>query len=195
MPKSERPSATHVRLIWPSALHLPEYTKALQRGWSPDNLRPEAAQDELQAISSSPTKFLSELVDKEAAGPPIKLPDGSLVPRLPGYRRWIWDGEFCGSIGLRWRPGTGALPATCPGHIGYSVVPWKQGRGYATAALRELLPEAKTIGLPYVEITTDPANVPSQRVILANGGFLVGRFRQPEQYGAADELRFRIHLA
>ena len=188
-------SATCVRLVWPSAVYLRGYVAALERGWSPDNLFPEAAQEELQAISLNPTKFLSELVDKEAAGPPIKLPDGSLVPRLPGYRRWIWDGDFCGSISFRWRPGTGALPTTCPGHIGYAVVPWKQGKGYATAALRELLPEAKAIGLPYVEITTDPANVASQRVILANGGILVGRFRKAEQLGAAEELRFRIDLA
>src|SRR2546430_6881442 len=33
------------------------------------------------------------------------LPDGSVVPRLPGYRKWIWDGEFCGVIGFRWQPG------------------------------------------------------------------------------------------
>ena len=26
------------------------------------------------------------------------MPDGSFVPRLPGYRRWLWDGKFCGSI-------------------------------------------------------------------------------------------------
>jgi predicted acetyltransferase len=188
-------SGTDVRLVWPSAVHLPGYVAALERGWSPDNLRPEAAQEELQAIAANPTKFLADLVDQEAAGAPIKLPDGSLAPRLPGYRRWIWDGDFCGSIGLRWCPGTSALPATCPGHIGYSIVPWKQRRGYATAALRELLPEAKAIGLPYVEITTDPANVLSQRVVLANGGVLVGRFRKPEQSGATEELRFRIDLA
>ncbi|MGA2564455.1 MAG: hypothetical protein ABSF96_12900 [Steroidobacteraceae bacterium] len=38
-------------------------------------------------------------------------------------------------------------------------------------------------------------NDPSQRVILANGGVLVERFRKPEPYGAVDGLRFRIDLA
>jgi predicted acetyltransferase len=184
-----------VRLVWPAPGYLSGYIDALRRGWSPDNLRPEAANEELQAIARNSSTFLAGLVDKEAAGPPIKLPDGSLVPRLPGYRRWIWDGEFCGSIGLRWCPGTSALPAYCLGHIGYSVVPWKQRRGYATAALRELLAEARAIGLAYVDITTDPTNVPSQRVVLANGGVLVDSFRKPEQYGALDGLRFRIDLA
>lgn len=25
---------------------------------------------------------------------------------LPGYHLWMWDGEFCGSINLRWHRGT-----------------------------------------------------------------------------------------
>jgi hypothetical protein len=33
-------------------------------------------------------------------GSPIKLPNGTTVPRPPGSRRWLWDDEFCGSIGL-----------------------------------------------------------------------------------------------
>ena len=85
----------------------------------------------------------------------------------------MWDGEFAGSIGFRWRPGTTDLPPYCLGHIGYGVVPWKQRRGYATRALANLLPLAKQEGLPFVAITTDTHNVPSQRVILANGGVFV----------------------
>jgi predicted acetyltransferase len=181
-------------LVWPSSIELPGYVAALRRGWSPDNLRPGAVQDELAEIASDPVKFLARLVDKEAAGLPIKLPDGSLVPRLPGYRRWIWDGEFCGSIGLRWRDGTSDLPSYCLGHIGYSVVPWKQGKGLATLALGEILPEASALGLSHVDITTDPDNIPSQRVILANGGILIERFRKPEVYGGVDGLRYRIDL-
>jgi predicted acetyltransferase len=107
--------------------------------------------------------------DREAKGAPVTLPDGSTVARIPGFRRWLWDGEFCGSIGMRWQQGTAELPPHCLGHVGYAVVPWKHGKGYATAALRALLPEAKSIGLPYVEVTTDPDNIASQRVIEANG--------------------------
>ena len=55
----------------------------------------------------------------------------------------MWDGEFCGSIGFRWQPGTSTLPPYVLGHIGYAVVPWKRGRGYATQALALLLPEAR----------------------------------------------------
>ena len=100
----------------------------------------------------------------------------------------------CGSIGFRWRPGTEDLPPTCLGHVGYAVVPWKQGRGHATAALRLILPEARAKGLRWIDLTTDPANLPSQGVILANGGVLLERFIKPAIFGGAEGLRFRVAL-
>jgi predicted acetyltransferase len=184
-----------MNLVWPSRAYLPGYVDALERGWSPDNLRGLiAAQEELERIASDADAFLASLVDREATGNPITLPDGRKVPRLPGYRRWLWDGEFCGSIGFRWQRGTEALPPHCHGHIGYTVVPWKRRRGYATLALRELLPEARAEGLRYVEITTGKANVGSRRVIEANGGELVEEFVAMNLPGTPQELRFRIYL-
>jgi predicted acetyltransferase len=106
----------------------------------------------------------------------------------------MWDGEFCGTIGFRWRPGTETLPPTCLGHIGYAVVPWKRGRGYATRALRLLLPEAKAEGLRYVEITTEPDNPASMRVIEKNGGILVEAFTKVSELGGGAGLRYRIEL-
>jgi len=119
---------------------------------------------------------------------------GTTVPRLPGYRRWIWDGELCGSIGFRWQPGTAALPAHCLGHIGYAVVPWKRRRGYASRALAMLRPDARRRGLSYGELTADPDNLPSQRVITNNGGVLVKRFRKEPAYGDVEAMLFRIAL-
>ena len=181
-------------LVWPAAEYLPGYIEALKRGWSPDNLRPQTSQDELERIASDPDGFLAEQVDRETKGPPIALPDGSTVARLPGFKQWMWDGEFCGSIGFRWQPGTTALPPYCLGHIGYSVVPWKRQRGYATRALRLTLPLAKEEGLDYVELTADADNVASRRTIEANGGVLVERFYKPAAHGGAASLRFRITL-
>jgi predicted acetyltransferase len=184
-----------MKLVWPSREYLPSYVAALERGWSPDNLRGEvAAREELVRIAANADAFLADLVDVEAVGDPITLPDGTTVPRLPGYRRWMWDGEFCGSIGFRWQSGTEALPPYCLGHIGYAVVPWKQRLGYATSALRQVLRDAKARGLRYVEITTAPDNVPSQRVIEANGGVLVEEFVTPLALGGRRELRYRVHL-
>ena len=183
-----------MRLETPSLDLLPGYAAALERGWSADNTRPAAARDELAAIAADPAAFVASLDDREARGAPIVLPDGTTVPRLPGFRRWMIDGGFCGSIGFRWQPGTSALPAHVLGHIGYGVVPWKRGRGHATAALGLLLQEIRTIGLDHVELTTEPDNIASQCVILANGGYAAGRFLKAAAYGAAESLRYRIDL-
>src|SRR3977135_2200288 len=154
-----------MQLVRPGPEHLARYVAALERGWSYDNERGvEAAREELSRIQADAAAFLASMEDREAKGPPITLPDGSAAKRLPGFRRWLWDGEFCGSIGLRWQPGTTALPPHCLGHIGYAVGPWKKGKVYATLALRLLLLEAKAEGLPFVEIPTDPENIASQRV-------------------------------
>jgi len=183
-----------MKLVWPAREYLPSYVAALERGWSPDSIRGRAAtHEELERITTDPDAFLASLVDKEGTGL-ITLPDGATVPRLPGYRRWLWDGEFCGSIGLRWQRGTEALPPYCLGHIGYAVVPWKQGRGYATGALHEVLRDAKAEGLHYVELTTAPDNIASQRVIQANGGVFVEEFVTPPALGARREFRYRVNL-
>jgi len=183
-----------MELVGPSLAHLPSYVAALERGWSPITTRPEAGHEELALIESDTTAFLAGLDDPHALGPGITLGDGVVVKRLPSFRRWMWDGEFSGSIGLRWSPGTPVLPPTCLGHIGYAVVPWKRGLGYATAALAQILPEARKLDLPYVELVTDVDNLASQRVILANGGTLVEPFQKARAQGGGDALRFRIEL-
>ena len=189
------PKESPLQLLVPALPQLDAYADALRRGWSPDNVRlQEAAREELELIAEDRADFVAMLDDREAKGGPITLPDGSQVPRLPGYRRWIWDGEFCGSIGFRWQPGTEALPPHCLGHIGYAVVPWMRRRGYATRALALMLPEARKEGLDYVELTTDVDNLPSQKVITANGGALVKRFRKEPAYGEVEALLFRIPL-
>ncbi len=183
-----------MQLVRPATEHLAAYTAALRRGWSADNVRGAvAAQEQLQRIEQDAAAFLASLDDREAKGPPITLPDGSTAQRIPGFVRWMWDdGAFCGSIGFRWQPGSAALPPHVLGHIGYAVVPWQQRRGFATAALRALLPEARALGLPYVEITTDAGNPASQRVIEKCGGVFYEHYTQPAAYGGKAGLRFRI---
>ncbi|MFZ3321157.1 MAG: GNAT family N-acetyltransferase [Usitatibacter sp.] len=185
-----------MELVRPEMVHLPSYVAALERGWSADNTRGMVAvREELDAIGKDAERFVALLTDPEAKGPLVSLPDGSRVPRLPGYRMWIWDGEFCGSIGFRWQPGTSALPAHVLGHIGYAVVPWKQRLGYATRALALLLPRVRKEGLEYVDLTTDQENVASQKVMRANGAVFVERFVKPPSQGGSESLRFRITFA
>ena len=160
-----QPGSDAVTLVWPTLELLPSYVAALDRGWSPDTLRAEAAQEELEQIAADPAAFVTGHVDREGAGPPVTLPDGTKAARLPGF-----------------------------GHIGFSVVPWKRERGYATRALGLLLADAQREGLRWVELTTKLENVASQHVIAANGGQLVERFTTPGEYGEREALRFRIEL-
>ena len=172
---------------------LPSYVAALQRGWSADTVRGRAAAEaELRCIEENAHAFVESLDDRGAQGAPVVLPNGSTVHRIPGFRRWVWDGDFCGSIGFRWVPGASELPAHVLGHIGYAIVPWRRERGYASRALGLLLPEAWALGLAHVDITTDPENLPSQKVILNNDGQLIRRFAKPDAYGGGESLLFRI---
>jgi predicted acetyltransferase len=185
-----------MELVQPTMEHLPSYVAALERGWSSDTQRSaQAAREELERIDRDVHAFVGFLTDPEAKGPPITLPNGNQVARIPGFLLWMWDGEFCGSIGFRWQPGTVELPDYVLGHIGYAVVPWKQRRGHATRALAQMLQYPRNHGLPYVELTTDEDNHASQKVMRANGAVFVERFTKPAIRGGGETLRFRIPLS
>jgi predicted acetyltransferase len=191
-----------MRLVRPATEHLAAYMAALRRGWSPNTTRPEAAGEELQQIAADAAGFLAWMDDPEGRGPLVTLPDGQRVQRLPGLRRWMWsdapgladDERFVGGMSLRWAADRGPLPSHVLGHVGYAVVPWHNGRGHATAALGQMLDIARAHGLPFVELTTDPENLASQRVIAKNGGVLLEHFIKDAAYGGTPGLRFRIDL-
>ena len=78
------------------------------------------------------------------------------------------------------------------GHIGYTVVPWMQKKGYASFALQEILKIASTQVLSVVQVVTDVTNTASIRVIEKNGGTLLHTFTKPEMYGAGLANRYLI---
>jgi len=170
-----------VELVEPAPVFLPGYIEALKAGWSPNTTR-NVSGEQLAAIRADVGAFLHGLTQRDGGGT-IALGDSAVMPRLPGRVLWVWDGEFCGAINLRFVPGTLDLPPHVSGHVGYAIVPWKQRRGYATRALALMLPVAHGIGLPRLLVTCDAGNVASRRVIKANGGIAAGSAQHPDLPG------------
>ena len=184
-----------MHIVRPDEVYLKSYKKGLIKAISSGTAEYlDRAQRELLEIEVDPKSFLAEQEDPKALGGDVKLSDGSFVPRIPGITRWMWDGQVCGSINFRWQVGSTELPPHCLGHIGYEVFSWKRNQGYASAALKEILPEAVKLEMPFVELTTDVNNLISQRVIEKNGGVLHEKFVKPQYHGGTEGLRFRISL-
>ena len=175
-----------MELVRPGMEHVASYIAARERGFSFDMDRsPEGIARLTASIKADPAAFIATVEDLNPVGRTITLPDGSEAPRLPQYVRWMWDGEFCGTITFRWQHDTDALPPHVLGHIGYAVVEWKRRQGYASQALRDILELPRREGLHQVEITTDVDNLASQQVILRCGGTFVRTFDRPASQGGS----------
>ncbi len=179
-------------LLVPDLAHLPDYAAALQRGWSADSTRNTGA-EQLARIAEDAAAFIAGLCNPEGGASTLR--DGTVAPMLPGTTRWIWDEGFCGSINLRHRHGTADLPPHVSGHIGYSVVPWRQREGHATRALAATLPLAAARGLPHVILTCDTDNPGSRKVIERNGGVLVAEADDPATGTRKLVFRLGLHAA
>lgn len=179
-----------IMLVPPSPARLPAYVEALRRGWSPNNFR-DVSSEQLALYDAGPDRLLTELTRQDGT---ITLADGTKVPRLPSRVFWIFGREFCGAINLRFVPGSEELPPHVSGHIGYSIVPWKQRRGFATRALALMLPVAREFGLVRVLVTCDDDNVASRKVIQANGGVFAG-VQPPPKPEDKSKLLFWIETA
>ncbi|MGO7588581.1 GNAT family N-acetyltransferase [Rhizobium leguminosarum] len=178
-----------VVLLPPDLENLSGFESALAAGWSPD---PRRAGDEafvhgeLQRLRRDRAKFLDDLI------PDGRRCAGSGPPPLTNRPFWIWDGEFCGSISLRFQAGSEELPPEVSGHVGYSVVPWKQGNGHATAALSLLMAVASKEGLDRLVILCNEDNDASRRVIERNGGELF--MRGPHPSDRPDQIKLYFWL-
>ena len=184
-----------MHLVRPTLEHVDSFLAARDRGFSFDiNPDPAAIAQLTEEIRRDPATYIATVEDLNPVGRTITLADGTEAARLPQYTRWMWDGEFAGSISFRWQPGTDALPPHVLGHIGYAVVEWRRRRGYATQALRDILELPRREGLHRVELTTDVHNIASQQVILANGGTLVAVRNRPASQGGAPLHYYVIEL-
>lgn len=185
-------------IIKPNVSHIPSYLEALHRGFHdlPIGTLHIDIQKKIEEIKNTPDDFLNLFDDSDARALPYLLPDQTVAYAVPSKRRWIWHEhyKYCGSISLRWQNNTTDLPPHLLGHIGYVVAPWVWNLGLATNALKEMLKLAKEIGLPFVQIVTNLDNLPSQRVVIKNGGILISQFTKPAMYGPKPALRYQINL-
>lgn len=182
-----------MKLVKPALEYLDSYANALRKGWYGDHGDEKKIDRELAEIAADPMAVVARKDDPDAKGAPIEMPDGTFVPRIPGYNRWMWDGEVVGSVNFRWQNGTTDLPRTCLGHIGYSVIPAHQKKGYATCALSLILPDAWAMDMPFVELTTNVTNTASQKVIANNGGVLIKEFITEPEHGSYPSYLWRIY--
>lgn len=59
------------------------------------------------------------------------------------------------------------------GHIGYAIASDQRGKGYGKELLRLMLAKARCMGITEeILVTVNPGNIPSRRVVEANGGEL-----------------------
>lgn len=165
-------SLTFFGLAEPQRPMLESYAAALRSGWSPNNARDVSA-EQLAVIEADPDRFLADLLDPNGT---VTLADGRIVQRLAFRLAWIWDGEFCGIVNLRYQSGTEALPPYVSGHVGYAVVPWKRSHGYASRALRHILQDAREVGLRRAQIMIEPDNIASRIVAERNGAVRDGTY-------------------
>lgn len=116
--------------------------------------------------------FLRSCLDGED---PAKVPDG-FVPQTVFWM--ISDaGELVGMVRVRHHLSDRLVRSG--GHVGYYVRPSHRGNGFGTQGLRLALDVLRGMGVPRALVTVDPANEPSTRVALANGGQLDGQGTNP----------------
>lgn len=111
-----------------------------------------------------------------------EMPDPSkLRPGLvPQTVYWMLDEDGAAIGMLRVRHRLNETLRVHGGHIGFFVRHDQRGKGYARAALRLALAELRVLGETLALLTVDPGNIPSIRVIEANGGQLENTVTDPE---------------
>ena len=181
-----------MKLVLPSAPYVPSYLHEVRQGWDWDEFFYAHGDSITVRASRGTSAFLEPVRDDDVGRGVVLRRDGSLAHRLPSRMRWMWDGGYVGSINLRWQPGTNELPEGVLGHVGYGVVPSQRRRGYASEALRQMLPLAWEAGLTQVDVVTDVENTASQRVAQAAGGVCVEEFTAPPVAGGGTCLLWRI---
>jgi len=90
---------------------------------------------------------------------------------VPQTSYWLYDGDTPVGYGRLRHYLNDALRASS-GHIGYAIRKSCRGRGYGNAILALLLEECRKLSIHDVQIGANADNIPSNKVIMKNGGIL-----------------------
>lgn len=98
----------------------------------------------------------------------------------------ISDGEVVGVVRVRHKELDNA------GHIGYDISPDYRNRGFGNSILRLALEKARSIGIEGAILTCKVSNIPSSKIIVNNGGKLLGKIYDEED--DADYFKYIIDI-
>jgi hypothetical protein len=112
-----------MRLVVPSRRYLPSYVAALEAGWSPDNLRGLAAEEQLAAIARDARRVPGLVRRPRSPRAPVKLPDGTTAPRIPGIGRWMGTANSAAASAFAGSPALRSCRSMCSATSASPVVP------------------------------------------------------------------------
>jgi predicted acetyltransferase len=165
-------------LVPPSARHAASSIAALREGFR-RGLQPITPEERIVEIGAGFARYLAEITNQSGT---IKLPNGEIVPKVPFSLLWLAEGEeFIGEISIRHRLNAWLLQEG--GHVGYGIRPGRQGRGYGKLILKLGLEVCRHLGIERALVTCKDDNLPSARIIEANGGRLENVIDDPAGRG------------
>lgn len=169
-------------LVPPSTQYQASYLSALDEYLAEKPVAAHYTTLDPDRIRKNFQEYVAGLLD-EANG--VGLPPG----HVPHTEFWLVEGdEFLGRLDIRHELNDYLHHAG--GHIGYDLRPSARGKGYGKLILKLGLEKAKELGIENALVTCDLNNLPSKKVIEANGGVLEDVRAMGS--GQADKARYWI---
>ncbi len=163
------------------------YVEALREGFRRGDQSAKKP-GEIDRIERNFETFVADLTRKTGD---VVLPDGQVIPRVPGDVFWLVDDmTFIGEIGVRYRLNDFLMKIG--GHAGYGIRPAFQRQGYGKLILKLALDVLRERGVERALVTCYDHNLASAKVIEANGGLLENIIDDPR--GGGKSRRYWIDL-
>lgn len=134
----------------------------------------ETMSEDYASLLSGRAPRMLALTDTPIAPPPVlqMLADvAALVRQTFDPASWliVEDGELVGLCSVTRPPSEGVID------IGYGIAPSRQGRGFATSAVAEIVAWAREMpGVEALTAETSSDNMPSRKVLAVNGFAMIG---------------------